>query len=83
VCVCVCVCVCACVRACRMSDVSGGKVNNLGGHSIGHSKQKKSVCTCVLFRTASERVISLYNILYTVRCTDEQHSIFPHELQSG
>jgi hypothetical protein len=30
-------------------------VNFLGGHSIGHSKQKiVYVCTCVLFRTVSE-----------------------------
>jgi hypothetical protein len=33
--------------------VQGGKVNILGGHSIGHSKQK-CICTCVLFRTISE-----------------------------
>jgi hypothetical protein len=30
------------------------KVSILGGHSIGHSKQK-CMCTCVLFRTVSER----------------------------
>jgi hypothetical protein len=32
----------------------GGKVSILGGHSIGHSKQKKCICTCVLFQTVSE-----------------------------
>jgi hypothetical protein len=30
-------------------NVPGGKVNILGGHSIGHSKEKKYICTCVLF----------------------------------
>jgi hypothetical protein len=34
--------------------VPGGKVNILGGHSIGHSKHKKCICTCVLFRTVSQ-----------------------------
>jgi hypothetical protein len=29
-------------------------VNILGGHIIGHSKQKMYICTCVLFRTVSE-----------------------------
>jgi hypothetical protein len=35
-------------------NVPGGKINILGGHSIGHSKQKLLVCTCVLFRTISK-----------------------------
>jgi hypothetical protein len=34
--------------------VLGGKVNIVGGHAIGYSKQKKCICTCVLFRTVSE-----------------------------
>jgi hypothetical protein len=34
--------------------IPGGKVNIQGGHSIGHSKQKKCICTCVLFRKVSE-----------------------------
>jgi hypothetical protein len=37
-----------------MQMVSGGKVNILGGHNICRCKQKKSICTCVLFRTVSE-----------------------------
>jgi hypothetical protein len=36
-----------------IQDVPGGKVNILGGHSIGRSKQKKCVYTCALFRTVS------------------------------
>jgi hypothetical protein len=35
-------------------DVPGRKVNILGGHSIGHSEQKRCICTCVLFRTVLE-----------------------------
>jgi hypothetical protein len=37
-----------------IQNVPGGKVNILGGHSIGHSKQKNCICTCVLFGTVSE-----------------------------
>jgi hypothetical protein len=40
-----------------MTSIQGvpeGKVNILGDHSIGRSKQKKCTCTCVLFRTASK-----------------------------
>jgi hypothetical protein len=37
-----------------LQSVPGGKVNILGRHSIGHSKQKECICTCVLFRTVSE-----------------------------
>jgi hypothetical protein len=48
----------------RIQTVPGEKVNILGGHSIGHSKQN-SICTCVLFRTIS--LIEL--ILCTVHCT--------------
>jgi hypothetical protein len=33
-------------------DIPAGKVNILGGHNTGHSKQ--CICTCVLFRTVSE-----------------------------
>jgi hypothetical protein len=36
-----------------IQGVPRGKDNILGGHSIGHSKQK-CICTCVLFRTVSE-----------------------------
>jgi hypothetical protein len=35
------------------AGVPRGKVNILGGHSIGHYKQKY-ICTCVLLRTISE-----------------------------
>jgi hypothetical protein len=37
-----------------IQGVPGGKVNILGSHSIGHSKQEKCVCICVVLRTVSE-----------------------------
>jgi hypothetical protein len=58
--------------------VPGVKVSILRGHSVGYSKQK-GVCTCVLFRTVSE--VELFH--YTVHCTDEQHAMSSHELQSA
>jgi len=56
-----------------IQSVPGSKVTILGGHSTGHSKQKLvyvhvsycymytcpiAICTRVLFRTVSEKVIS-------------------------
>jgi hypothetical protein len=56
--------------------VPRGKVNIVGGRSIGHFKQKKKcMCTCVLFWTVSE--IDLFH------CIDEQHTMSSHELQSA
>jgi hypothetical protein len=37
-----------------IQSVPGGKVNILGGHSIGLSKQEEFICTYVLFRRVSE-----------------------------
>jgi hypothetical protein len=52
-----------------------GEINILGGHSIGHSKQKKKkLYNCVLFRKVSG--IELFH------CTDQQHAMSSHELQS-
>jgi hypothetical protein len=60
--------------------VSGGKVNSLGGHSISHSKLESIyICTCVLFRTVSEIQLSHC----TVHCTDEEHAMSSHDLQSA
>jgi hypothetical protein len=36
------------------------------------------ICTCALFRTVSER-----ESYFTVHCTDEQHAMSSHELQSA
>jgi hypothetical protein len=38
----------------NIQSVPGGKVNILGGHNTGHSKQNICVYTRVLFRTVSE-----------------------------
>jgi hypothetical protein len=59
-----------------IQNVPGGKVNILVGHGIGHCKQKKYVFTRVLFPTVSE-------MQYTVHCTEEQHAMSSHELQSA
>jgi hypothetical protein len=67
------------------ADVSEGKVNILGGHSIDHPKQKNYVCTYVLCRTVFE--IDLWIVSPTssnVKMhSDEQHAISSHELQSA
>jgi hypothetical protein len=43
-------------------DVSRGKVNILGGHSIGHSKQKKVyMYMCPILNGFRDRGISLYS----------------------
>jgi hypothetical protein len=64
-------------ESCSIQSVPGGTVSILGGHSIRHSKQ--CICTCVLFRMVSE--IELFHC--TVHCTDEQHAMSSHELQSA
>jgi hypothetical protein len=46
----------------------GGKVSIQGGHSIGHSKQKNVICTCVLLRRVSE-IVDKKEILRTVSDT--------------
>jgi acyl CoA:acetate/3-ketoacid CoA transferase beta subunit len=43
-----------------MQNVTGGKIIILGGHNKDYSKQK-IVYICVLFRTVSKRVVSLYS----------------------
>jgi hypothetical protein len=51
-----------------MQGVPGGEVIILGGHSIGHSKQK-NVYTymCPILNGFPNRAISLYSTLYTVQ----------------
>jgi hypothetical protein len=67
------------------STVPGGKVNILGGHNIGHSKEKIYVYTCVVLRTFSETELfhctvpkllirnkylrNVYNIVFIVQVT--------------
>jgi hypothetical protein len=64
-----------------LQDVPGGKVSILGGHSIGHSKQE-SVYVHVSYSERFPRQ-SYFTIQYTVHCTDEQHAMSSHELQSA
>jgi hypothetical protein len=60
-----------------IQSVPGGNVNILGGHSIGNSKQK----SVYLHVSYSERFPRWS--YFTVHCTDEQHAVFSHELQSA
>jgi hypothetical protein len=53
----------------------------VGGHSIGHAKQK-SVYVNVFYSERFPRE-SYFTVKYTVHCTDEQHAISSHELQSA
>jgi hypothetical protein len=59
------------------------KVNFLGGHSIGHYKQKLYMYMCPILNGFRDRATSLYSTLYTVHCTDEQHAMSSHELRSA
>jgi hypothetical protein len=43
-----------------IQDVPGGKVNILGGHSIGHSKKKVWMYMCPIPNDFKDRAISLY-----------------------
>jgi hypothetical protein len=62
----------------RVQSVPGGKVNILGGHIIGHSKQK-TVCVHVSYSERFPRY-SYFTVQYTVSCTDEQHAVSSHQL---
>ena len=55
-------------------SVPGGSVNILGGHSIGHSKQKCVLCTRVLFRTVSE--IALFHCKVANLLIKRYHVLF-------
>jgi hypothetical protein len=61
--------------------VPGGKVNIQGGHSIGNSKQK-IVYVHVSYSERFPRQ-SYFTVRYTVHCTDEQHAMSSHDLQSA
>jgi hypothetical protein len=59
-----------------IQDLPGGQVNIMGGHSIGHSKQY--VYGHVSY---SEQFPSWSR--FAVHCTDKQHAMSSHELQSA
>jgi hypothetical protein len=44
-----------------IQSLPGGKVNILGGHSIGHSKQKVYMYMCPIPNGFRDRAISLYS----------------------
>jgi hypothetical protein len=46
-----------------VQSVLGGKVSTLGGHSIGHSKQRMCIYTCPILNGLRDRAISLYKIV--------------------
>jgi hypothetical protein len=51
-----------------IQDVPGGNANILGGHSIGHSKQKEVyMYMCPIPNGFRDTAISLYSTLYTVQ----------------
>jgi hypothetical protein len=65
-----------------VAQVSQEKRGNiLGGHSIGHSKQK-SVYVHVSYSEPFPRY-SYFTVQYTVQCTDEQHAMSSYKLQSA
>jgi hypothetical protein len=43
------------------TDVPGGKVSILGGHSLSHSKQKMYMYTCTIPNDFRDRAISLHS----------------------
>jgi hypothetical protein len=61
--------------------VQGGKVQYSRTHSIAHSKQK-SVYVLVSYSERFPRY-SYFTVQYTVHCTDEQHAMSSHKLQSA
>jgi hypothetical protein len=45
----------------HIQNVPEGKVSILGGHSIGHSKQKLYMCMCPIPNSFQDGVVSLYS----------------------
>jgi hypothetical protein len=60
--------------------ILGGKVNILGGHSI--SPKQKSIYVHVPCSELFPKY-SYFTVQYTVHCTDEQHAMSSHKLQSA
>jgi hypothetical protein len=65
-----------------IESVPGGKANILGGHRIGNSEQSVYMYTCPIEIGFRDR--DNFTVQYcTVHCTDEQHAMSSHELQSA
>jgi hypothetical protein len=64
-----------------MQGAPGGKANILGGHSLGHSKEKY----VYVHLPHSERFPrwSNFTVQYTVHCGEEQHAMSSQELHSA
>jgi hypothetical protein len=58
-----------------IQGVPGGRADIMGGHSIGHSKQKSAYVrgTCVLFRTVSD--IELFHCTFPKLFIRKRHYV--------
>jgi hypothetical protein len=61
-------------------SVQIGKINILGGHSIGHCMQQFHVCISPIPNSLRDRATSLFTLQQQQQ---QQHCIFWHELQSA
>jgi oligoribonuclease (3'-5' exoribonuclease) len=77
------------LQSCYIQNVPGGKVNILGGHSIGHSKQEVYMYMCPIPNSFRDRAISLYTVqtlatrhVFTrvAKCIDVDGGIFENVL---
>jgi hypothetical protein len=58
-----------------IQDVPRGKVNILGGHSIGNSRQKKCTVDCTLYRRATRHAFTR-----VAKCIDADGGILENVL---
>jgi hypothetical protein len=71
---------------CNIQDVPVGKVNILGGHSIGPSRQKVCMDVCPIPNGFRDRTISLYRqathhvLTRVAKCIDTDGIIFENVL---
>jgi hypothetical protein len=69
-----------------IQNVPGGKVNILGSHSIGHSKQKVYMYTCPIPNSFRDRAVSLcrratrHVLTRVAECIDVDRGIFGNVL---
>jgi hypothetical protein len=64
----------------NIQSVPEGNVNILGGHTIGHSKQKGVYVHVTYSERFTEQIY--FTVQYTVHCTIEQHAMTSYQLQS-
>jgi hypothetical protein len=69
---------------CTIQNVPGGKANILGGHSIGHSKQKVYMYMCPIPNGFRVELWMLSPAKWNVQMhSDEQHAMSSHESQNA